>query len=72
MYLYMAQEEIFDAIPSELLEQFGTPEFVMQLDLHAGRELAREDVISVIANLVAQGFHLQMPPKLDPYLYEGD
>lgn len=72
MYLYLAAEDDFDRVPSALLERFGRPEFVMQLELHAGRALAREDVHSVMHNLREQGFHLQLPPKLIPDLYEGD
>ena len=72
MYLYVVKEDDFDAVPPELLERFGTPEFVMQLDLHCDRKLAREDIDTVMINLDNRGFHLQMPPKLEPYLYEGE
>jgi uncharacterized protein YcgL (UPF0745 family) len=34
--------------------------------------LAREDVAQVLRNLRERGFHLQLPPKLTPDLYEGD
>ena len=72
MYLYLASENGLDAVPPPLLERFGTPQPVMQLDLHPGRMLAREDVITVMANLRVQGYHLQLPPNLRPDLYEGD
>lgn len=72
MYLYMVKEDDFNPVPPGLLERFGTPEFVLQLDLHRGRKLARDDVETVMINLVNRGFHLQMPPKLEPFLYEGD
>jgi len=72
MYLYLATEEDFDLVPRELLEHFGTPQFVMQLALDSTRPLAREDVARVMTNLREQGFHLQMPPKLEPYLYHGN
>jgi len=29
-------------------------------------------VTQVMQNLAAQGFHLQMPPKLEPWLYHGN
>lgn len=72
MYLYVTEENGFDRVPTLLLEQFGPPEFVIQLDLHDNRKLAREDVTMVMNNLVAHGFHLQLPPKLEPHLYEGE
>jgi uncharacterized protein YcgL (UPF0745 family) len=72
MYLYLPAEDGFDELPPALLERFGRPEFVMQLELSPGRPLAREDVASVVRNLREVGYHLQLPPKLVPDLYEGD
>ena len=72
MYLYLATQDGLEVLPPTLLERFGTPELVMQLDLHAGRSLAREDVAQVMANLTTRGYHLQMPPKVTADLYEGD
>ncbi|MCP3866675.1 MAG: YcgL domain-containing protein [Gammaproteobacteria bacterium] len=71
MFLYLTGEEAFDDVPKLLMEQFGSPELVMQLDLHPERRLAREEVSKVIDNLQQRGFHLQMPPVLKPDLYEG-
>lgn len=72
MYLYLAQQDAFDDLPEVLMKRFGRPQFVMELELHPDRPLAREDVTQVITNLQKQGFHLQMPPKLEPYLHQGD
>ena len=72
MYLYVAEDEGFGSVPDALMARFGKPVLVMQLDLHEGRPLAREDVAQVMQNLRRQGFHLQMPPKLDPWLYHGN
>lgn len=72
MYLYLAKEDGLDDVPEVLLERFGKPIFVMQLDLHAERKLARADVQQVMSNLREQGFHLQMPPELKPELYHGN
>jgi uncharacterized protein YcgL (UPF0745 family) len=72
MYLYLAAEDGLDAVPQPLLERFGTPRLVMQVELHPDRSLAREDVAKVMANLRAQGYHLQLPPDLRPHLYSGD
>ena len=72
MYLYVSEEEGFDQVPNALISRFGKPIFLMELELHEGRSLAREDVVQVMENLRSQGFHLQMPPKLEPWLYHGN
>jgi uncharacterized protein YcgL (UPF0745 family) len=72
MYLYTTKEDDFSCVPKALLDRFGQPIQVMQLALSERRKLAREDVAVVMANLRSQGFHLQMPPKMDVDLYHGD
>jgi len=72
MYLFLASEDGFDTVPKELLQQFGEPILVIELELCDKRKLAREDVKTVMANLLERGFHLQMPPKLTPDMYEGN
>ncbi len=72
MYLYLACEDGFDVLPEGLRTQFGEPALVIQLELHPGRPLAREDVNEVITSLQQQGFHLQLPPKIEPVLNDGD
>ena len=72
MYLYLAVEDAFDKVPQGLLEGFGEPILVIELELSPERQLAREDVNQIMANLDDQGFHLQMPPKLQPELYHGN
>ncbi len=72
MYLYLAQEDHFEEVPQPLLDRFGQPVRVMELELHPGRELAREDVTKVMASLREQGFYLQIPPDIQAKLYRGD
>ncbi|MES9963188.1 MAG: YcgL domain-containing protein [Candidatus Sedimenticola sp. 20ELBAFRAG] len=72
MYLYLAEEDAFDELPELLMKQFGTPTLVMELGLHPERILARVEVDKVMAGLKENGFYLQMPPKLEPELYEGE
>jgi hypothetical protein len=72
MYLYLRQEARFDIVPESLLKRFGTPGFVMKLELYPHSKLAREDIASVLHNLKTQGFHLQLPPKIQPHLYMGE
>lgn len=72
MYLYLAQEDGFEKIPKPLLERFGQATLVMEIELHPGRTLAREEITRVMANLREQGFHLQIPPDIQPHLYQGE
>ena len=62
----------FECVPDALLSQFGEPVLVIELELSIERKLARENVETVMRNLRERGFHLQMPPKLQPDLYEGN
>ena len=50
----------------------ANPILVIELELSPDRKLAREDVGKVMANLRDQGFHLQMPPQLQPDMYHGN
>ena len=72
MYLFLAEEGGFDRVPADLLERFGDPVLVIELELSPQRRLAREDVDLVMANLRSQGFHLQLPPPMDTPLYNGN
>lgn len=65
-YIYLRKAEGFDVLPELLAEQLGTLGFVIEIELSPQRKLAREDVETVMANLIAQGFHLQLPPGLEP------
>lgn len=65
LYLYVKEQDDFSDVPAEVMRQFPVPEHVFDLELSAERPLARENVIVVIKNLATQGFHLQMPPKLE-------
>ncbi|BAO45474.1 YcgL domain-containing protein [Thiolapillus brandeum] len=73
MYLYLAKEDGFDAVPELLMARFGTPPLlVMELELHDERRLARADVTQVLAKLAEDGYYLQMPPELRPDIYHGN
>jgi hypothetical protein len=65
LYLYVKEQEDFSDVPDEVMQQFPVPEHVFDLELSTGRPLAREDVLVVMKNLATQGFHLQMPPKIE-------
>lgn len=71
-YLYLREKDAFAPVPDAVLTPLGRLAFVMQLELHEGRRLAREDSAVVRANLIALGFHLQRPESvLDPLVQGG-
>lgn len=73
MYVYLAREGDFEAIPEALRARLGRLDAVMDMELTAKRKLARADVGKVMQALREQGFYLQMPPEpLRPDLYFGD
>ena len=72
MYLYLARQDDFEAVPSELMKRFGRAQLVMELELSPDKKLARENIQVVINNLLENGFHLQLPPVLIPELYHGN
>jgi uncharacterized protein YcgL (UPF0745 family) len=63
-YLYLARGHAYEDLPTELRQAFGEPVFVMQLELDEDRKLARVDAREVLEQLEAQGFYLQLPPKI--------
>lgn len=63
-YLYLLERDDFDAVPAELLQAFGRPEFCFELELTPDRRLAKEDPAEVLANLRQQGYHLQVRDDL--------
>ncbi|MHA6493894.1 YcgL domain-containing protein [Pseudomonas borbori] len=68
MYLYVLKSDGLARVPETLLAAFGPPALAFSLVLTPERELAREDIHQVLANLEAQGYHLQMPPPEDDYI----
>lgn len=72
MYLYLREKDAFTHLPQALLQRFGQPELVMELDLHPGRKLARAEAASVLQGLATLGFYLQMPPEIQVELYDAE
>lgn len=72
MYLYMNRPDGLESLPEPLLRAMGRAELVMTLTLTPDRALARCDVSEVIASLHGCGYHLQMPPTVNPVLRQGD
>jgi uncharacterized protein YcgL (UPF0745 family) len=69
-YLYLAARDDFARLPEPLRGQLGTLQFVLDVDLAPGRRLARENPDVVRGNLVARGFHLQVPPTVEDPMHE--
>ncbi len=62
MYLYVPKQDPFERVPEELLQTFGTPGHVLDLDLVPDRKLARVNALDVINGILHNGYYLQMPP----------
>lgn len=63
MYIYLAEENGFDAIDEKLLKKLGELSFAMELELDKNTRLAKEDPKKIIENITTQGFHLQLPSE---------
>jgi uncharacterized protein YcgL (UPF0745 family) len=61
MYIYLAEEDVFDNVPKEIFNSLGIVEFALELEITADTKLAREDKQTVIDNLEEHGFHIQLP-----------
>lgn len=74
MYLYLRSDMEPGELPEVLRKRTGMLTQVMELTLSAERKLARANVETVIEQLQAQGFYLQMPPNglISQNLHFGD
>ena len=62
-YVYLRERDGFALIPEPLRTSLGSLQWVLDVALEPGRQLAREEADVVRANLAARGFHLQFPPQ---------
>ena len=69
-YLYLAKRDDFSRIPAELLITFGTPSFVMLINLENRSKLAIANIKSVKQQILEKGFYLQLPPPTENLLTE--
>ena len=60
MYIYLAEEDVFDNVPKIIFNSLGIVEFSMELEIKADTRLARENTETVISNLKEHGFHIQL------------
>ena len=63
MYIYLAEEDDFSTVPKEIFNSLGIITFSMELEISIDKKLAREDSVTVMANLKEHGFHLQLPDQ---------
>lgn len=72
MYIYVTSNmnetksedsDPLENVPDAVRQAFCRATFVMHLELHEGRKLARANVLHVIDSLETKGFFLQMPPE---------
>lgn len=72
MYLYVAsvsqEGDQVEADPLAVLSDalkaaFGRATFVMKLELHEGKKLARANVLHVMDSIQTRGYFIQMPPE---------
>lgn len=68
MYLFAEKSRGLVDVPEALLAQFGEPEERMVLVLTADKQLARANVVDVMAQITEHGFYLQMPPTFSQLL----
>ncbi|VAW80534.1 hypothetical protein MNBD_GAMMA14-2348 [hydrothermal vent metagenome] len=62
-YLFIKKDEGLDRVPDALKTLLGNLEKVVEVKLHTLRKLAQADVIEVMAQIEAEGYFLQMPPR---------
>ena len=68
MYLYLEKRDALKRVPEGLIAACGAPQLAFEMVLTPERQLAREDITKVLANIQQQGYHLQMPPAEDDYI----
>jgi uncharacterized protein len=62
-YVWLVRRDGFDVLPEPLALLLGDLRFVLEVELTPDRKLPQEDTTHVLANLAAQGWHLQAPSK---------
>lgn len=68
MYVYLAEKDHFEAIPTDLRERLGKLEYSFEFTLSENRKLVRYDAKQVIQRMKDDGYFLQMPPPESIFL----
>jgi len=61
-YLYLREHDAFGAVPQPVRAVLEPFEFVLQVTLDPGRQLARVDAAQLRATLAERGWFVQHPP----------
>lgn len=64
-YVFLQKGRLQKDLPKILRELMGELSFVMELEISEQTRLARESPVVVLENIKTQGFHLQLPPKVE-------
>lgn len=64
-YVFLAERDAFDCLPEAVSRTLGALSLVIEIELDPGRRLAQSDPAVVRANLAAQGYHVQFPPRVE-------
>ena len=67
-YLYIQHKDDFSKVPQSLMQQFGEPQFVMQVPLDKRERVAGIHVDTLMQKLQDDGFYLQLPPTAQSLL----
>lgn len=70
-YVYLRKRDDFAVLPPPVRAPLGELAFVLEFSLSPTRKLARAEATVVMANLQAQGFHLQFPPTQPDPMVDG-
>lgn len=69
-YLFIKQRDDFSDVPEGLMKTFGSPQLVTIINLAKRNKLAYANLDKVKANLIEQGYYLQLPPPKEDLLAE--
>jgi uncharacterized protein YcgL (UPF0745 family) len=69
-YLFIEKRDDFSKVPDPLMATFGTPIFVIIVDLAKRTKLGVADLCNVKQKLIDDGFYLQLPPPQENLLDE--
>ncbi|KAF7782018.1 hypothetical protein PRUB_b1415 [Pseudoalteromonas rubra] len=69
-YLFIEKRDDFSKVPDPLMATFGTPIFVIIVDLAKRNKLGTADLSNVKQKLIDDGFYLQLPPPQENLLDE--
>ncbi len=61
-FLYVDATDDLTPVPAELLESFGEPQLVLNLELQPERQLALVTGAAVLTQIERCGYYLQLPP----------